>query len=98
MSFERRVLGRSGLKVSPLGIGASYGVGASDIEAAYHEHGINVMYWGSVRRAGMKRAVRNLKAQRDDLVIVLQSYDRSGVMMPLFHRRGLRALGIEVAS
>ena len=46
----------------------------------------------------MKRAVRNLKAHRDDLVIVLQSYDRSGVMMPLFHRRGLRALGIEVAD
>ena len=98
MSFGRRVLGRSGLEVSALGIGASYGVGADAIEAAYHEHGVNVMYWGSVRRAGMKKAVRNLSAHRDDLVIVLQSYDRSGVMMPLFHRRGLRALGVEVAD
>ena len=99
MSFEgRRTLGQTDLSVSPLGIGSSYGIGASAIEAAYHEQGINLLYWGSVRRAGMKRAIRNLKAQRDDLVVVLQSYDRSGVMMPFFHKKGLRDLQIDQAD
>ena len=87
MSFEgRRTLGQTDLSVSSLGIGSSYGIGAAAIEAAYHEQGINLLYWGSVRRPGMKRAIRNLKQQRDDLVVVLQSYDRSGVMMPFFEK------------
>jgi aryl-alcohol dehydrogenase-like predicted oxidoreductase len=98
MSFGRRRLGQTELKVSALGIGASYGVGAQAIEAAYHEHGVNLYYWGSMRRAGMKKAIRNLKAHRDDQVIILQSYDRSGFMMPVFHKKGLKALGIEVAD
>jgi aryl-alcohol dehydrogenase-like predicted oxidoreductase len=98
MSFEKRKLGQTGLHVSPLGIGASYGIGAKPIEAAFHEHGVNLFYWGSIRKAGMKKAIRNLKSERDDMVIVLQSYDRSGVLMPLFHRKGLKALGIEVAD
>ena len=98
MNFGRRRLGLTDLEVSALGIGASYGVGAQAIEAAYHEHGVNLLYWGSVRRAGMKKAIRNLSAQRDDLVIVLQTYDRSGFMMPVFHKKGLKALGIECAD
>ena len=99
MSFpRRRLLGQTQLSVSPLGIGSSYGVGAKAIEAAYHEQGINLLYWGSVRRPGMKRAIRNLRAHREDLVVVLQSYDRSGVMMPLFHKKGLRDLQVEYAD
>lgn len=95
---SRRILGQTDLSVSPLGIGSSYGVGAAAIEAAYHEQGINLLYWGSVRRPGMKRAIRNLKAHREDLVVVLQSYDRSGVMMPLFHKKGLRDLRVDYAD
>jgi aryl-alcohol dehydrogenase-like predicted oxidoreductase len=98
MSFSQRTLGQTGLKISPLGIGASYGIGAPAIESAFHEHGVNLLYWGSIRKPGMKKAIRNLKSQRDELVVILQSYDRSGVLMPLFHKRGLKALGIEVAD
>ena len=98
MTGERRRLGQTDLMVSPLGIGASYGVGSAAIEAAYHEHGVNLFYWGSVRRKGMKDAIRNLHAQRDDLVVVLQTYDRTGFMMKTFHKKGLRELGIERAD
>ena len=53
MNFREPVtLGRSGLKVSRLGIGAGYGVPAGAIEKAYHEHGINYFYWLS-RKQGM---------------------------------------------
>jgi aryl-alcohol dehydrogenase-like predicted oxidoreductase len=96
---EKTRLGRTGLAVSRLGIGASYGVGAAAIEEAFHDYGVNYFYWGSMRRGGMKKAIRNLlPTHRDELVIALQSYDRSGILMKTFHERGLKSLGIERAD
>lgn len=97
MNFrEPVVLGRTGLKVSRLGIGASYGVPARAVERAYHEQGINVFYWGSLRRARFGKAVRHLaRTERDKMVIVLQSYDRTGALLGPFLRRGLKALDID---
>jgi aryl-alcohol dehydrogenase-like predicted oxidoreductase len=93
------VLGRTGLRVSRLGIGASYGVGAAAIERAFHEHGVNVFYWGSIRRAGMREAVRRLaRADRDRIVVALQSYDRSGVFLKPMFERGCHALGLDRAD
>jgi aryl-alcohol dehydrogenase-like predicted oxidoreductase len=95
---EQVVLGRSGLKVGRLGIGASFGVGAAPIERAFHEYGVNYFYWGSIRRGGMKTAIRNLRSQRDDLVVALQTYDHTGVLMQGSVERGLKSLGVEVAD
>lgn len=93
------LLGRTGLRVSRLGIGASYGVQAPEIERAFHEGGVNLLYWGTLRRAGMARAIRHLSVRhRDRLVVALQSYDRSGLLMRVFVERGLRALGLEHAD
>jgi len=96
---EPTTLGRSGLSVSRIGIGASYGVGAESIERAFHEHGVNMFYWGSIRRSGMRDAVRRLAAScRDRIVVGLQTYDRSGILMAPFVERGLTALRIERAD
>src|SRR5438105_5048302 len=96
---EPVTLGRTGLKVARLGIGCSYGVGASAIEKAYHERGVNYFYWGSIRRPGMRDAIRHLvPAGREKIVVALQSYDRTGSLMRVFHERGLKALGIEYAD
>ncbi len=93
------VLGRTGLRVSRLGIGSSYGVQAPDIERAFHEHGVNLLYWGTIRRSGMAEAIRSLKrSHRDRLVVALQSYDRSGILMRPFFEKGLRSLGLEYAD
>lgn len=93
------VLGRTGLTVGRLGIGASYGVPTAAIERAFHEYGVNYFYWGSRRTAAMRDAIRNLVSEgRDRLVVAFQSYDRTGPLMRLFHERGLRALGIERAD
>jgi len=54
---------------------ASYGVPAAAVERAF-ERGVNYLYWGSMRRGGFGQALRNLKAQRDQMVLVLQSYTR----------------------
>jgi aryl-alcohol dehydrogenase-like predicted oxidoreductase len=96
---EPTTLGRSGLSVSRIAIGASYGIGAEAIERAFHERGVNTFYWGSIRRAGMRRAVQRLaRSSRDRIVVALQTYDRSGFLMAPFVERGLAALGIERAD
>lgn len=96
---EPVTLGRTGLRVGRLGVGASYGVPAAPLERAFHEHGMNYFYWGSMRRHGMRDAIRSIsRTNRDDLVVVLQSYDRTGVLMRPLHERGLRALGIDRAD
>lgn len=74
---ERRRLGQTGLMVSRLGIGSSFGASASTIEKAYEEGGVNYLYWGSIRRAAFGRAMRNLaRRHREDLVLTVQSYSR----------------------
>src|SRR5438067_1079497 len=100
MAFrEPTILGRTGLKVGRLGIGGSYGIGAAAVERAYHEHGVNYFYWGSIRRGGMRDAIRALsRSERDRIVIALQSYDRTGPLMRTFHERGLKALGTAYAD
>jgi aryl-alcohol dehydrogenase-like predicted oxidoreductase len=93
---EPTTLGRTGLRVARLGIGASYGAGAASIERAFHDYGVNYFYWGSMRRGGMRKAIRTLApAHRDDIVVALQSYDRTGPLMKLFVERGLRRLGLD---
>jgi len=95
---EHTVLGRTGLRVSRLGIGAGYDVPAEAVERAYREHGVNYLYWGS-RRSRMREAIRRLApGGRDRLVVVLQSYDHLGPFMGRFLEKGLRELGLDHAD
>jgi aryl-alcohol dehydrogenase-like predicted oxidoreductase len=96
---ERTTLGRTALEVSRLGIGSGYGVPASAVEKAFHEHGINYLYWSLSRRGGMTEAIRKLVPQhRDELLIVMQTYDHSGLFIERAHEKGLRKLGITHAD
>jgi aryl-alcohol dehydrogenase-like predicted oxidoreductase len=100
MSFSSpAILGRSGLRVGRIGLGSSYGVSAPAIERAFHERGVNYFYWGSIRRRGMRDAIRHLApAHRERIVVALQSYDRTGFLVGTFLERGLRALAIDRAD
>jgi aryl-alcohol dehydrogenase-like predicted oxidoreductase len=86
--------------VSRLGFGSSYGAPAEAYERAFHQHGVNFFYWGSIRRGGMRDAIRRLTAEghRDRLVVALQSYDRTGLLMGRFVARGLARLGLDRAE
>ena len=96
---EPTVLGRTDLHVSRLGIGSSYGAPAAAIERAFHEHGVNLLYWGSIRRAGMREAIRSLaRRDRGRIVVALKSYDRTGFLLRPFVEEGLRALGLDHAD
>jgi aryl-alcohol dehydrogenase-like predicted oxidoreductase len=100
MSFRgHTALGRTGLDVSRIGIGSGYGVPAAAVERAFHEFGVNYLYWSLARRGGMTRAIHNLAPHhRDELVIAMQTYDHSGLFMRRAHERGLRKLGIDCAD
>ncbi len=96
---EHAVLGRTGLRVSRLGIGAGYGAPAEAYEHAFHDYGVNYMYWSLTRRGGMKRALLNLAPKfRDRLVIAVQTYDHAGVVARNTVERHLRALRIDYAD
>ncbi len=95
---DRVTLGRSGLSVSKLGLGSSFGAPASSYREAF-ERGVNYFYWGSIRRSAMRDAVREISQdRRDELVVVLQSYSRVGGLLRTFVERGLRNLKIERAE
>ena len=54
----RTTLGRSGLRVSKLGLGASFKAPTASYLEAF-ERGVNYFYWGSIRRSLMGDAVRD---------------------------------------
>ncbi len=93
---EKVPLGRTGLKVSRLGLASGYGVPAPAVEKAFDEYGVNYFYWGSRRTGAMGDALRRLaRRDRDGIVIALQTYDHLGLFMARSVERGLRALGLE---
>ena len=80
-SFNDKVkLGRTGLDVSRLGIGSSYGVSKDACLRAF-ERGVNYFFWGSVRTPGMAGAIREIsKKSREKAVVVLQCYVRKSFL------------------
>jgi aryl-alcohol dehydrogenase-like predicted oxidoreductase len=100
MNFtEKRTLGKTDLKVGPLGVASSYGAPASAFEEAF-DRGCNYFYWGSLRKGGMRDAIRHICGQgnRDELVIVVQSYSRSASLMQISFERALKSLGLDHAD
>lgn len=93
---EKIVLGRTGLSVSKLGLGASYGAPKHAYLEAF-ERGVNYFYWGSRRRDDMGDALKEIIPQhREDLVLVVQSYARvAGWVLKLSVERALRNLGTD---
>lgn len=91
-SWERISFGSTGMRVTPLGLGSSYGLEARDVERAV-ERGINYIYWGSTRRASYAEAVRNLgPSRRENLVLVVQTYTRVAALMRGSLERALKEL------
>ncbi len=96
---QPRILGHTGLKVGRLGVAASYGASANAYEEAF-EKGCNYFYWGSQRKIGMRNAIENIcgRGKRDQLVIVIQSYSRSALLMDFFYKKALKTLGLDYAD
>jgi aryl-alcohol dehydrogenase-like predicted oxidoreductase len=97
MNFkEKTTLGRTGLKVSRLGLASGYSVPGPAVEKAFHEHGINYFFWSNPRRQGMREGLRTLvKTDRERLVLALQTYDHWGPFIQGGVEKGLKALGTD---
>ena len=100
MDFKKKkVLGKTGLMVSRIGLASGYGVPANAVEKAFHEYGINYHFLSSPRKKGMETGLKNLAAKnRDNLVIAIQSYDHSGIFLNKSVNSTLNALGIDYAD
>ncbi len=92
---EKVEFGRSGLRVSRLGIGSSFGVSERACKLAF-DAGVNYFFWGSVRTPPMGAAIRDLSvSHRDELVVVLECYARWPWMIRRSVEQGLRQLGLD---
>ena len=96
-SFERAVLGRTGLEVGRLGVGSTFGVPAAALERAF-EQGVNYFYWGTYRRRAFAEGLRNLAPQRQRFVLVVQSYARMASLIGPSVERALRELRFDYAD
>jgi aryl-alcohol dehydrogenase-like predicted oxidoreductase len=95
---QPRILGRTGLSVARLGLGASYGAPSASYLEAF-ERGVRYFYWGSLRKDPMADAIRTIaRSHRSELVVVVQSYARAGFLVKLSFERALRRLGLEYAD
>ncbi|MFC1661342.1 hypothetical protein ACFL3S_07835 [Gemmatimonadota bacterium] len=95
---ERVSLGRTGIQVSRLGVGAAYGISREACLEAF-DAGINYFFWGSVRTPGMAHAIRELAPwHRDELCVVLQSYVRRPSSLSQSIRKGIDTLRLENAD
>jgi aryl-alcohol dehydrogenase-like predicted oxidoreductase len=91
MSFDRAILGRTGIEVGRLGLAASYGAPASTVLQAF-DHGVNYFYWGSFRRGPFGDGLRQLAPHRDRFLLVTQSYSRVASLVGPSVERALRTL------
>jgi len=76
MAFERRVLGRTNLSVSPIAIGGGYGIGEDALEWAF-EHGINTFFWAPwlFTYRPMERCLKRLlPTHREEIVVITAAY------------------------
>ncbi|MBI5518415.1 MAG: hypothetical protein HY909_31880 [Deltaproteobacteria bacterium] len=97
-NWEKVSLGASGLRVSPLGLGSSYGLGAHEVERAF-ERGVNFLFWGLRRRDGFGEGITRLaRRNREDLVVAVQSYSRVGALIGPSVESALRTLKIDQAD
>lgn len=98
-TFFEATLGRTGRRVFRLGLASSYGIGASGVEEAV-ERGVNYIYWGSLRRPGFGKGLKNAAARlgRERLVVVIQSYSRLGFAIGPSLQCALSRLGLEYAD
>ena len=88
-------LGQTGLQISRLGLGSSFGAPTKVIEEAV-EQGVNYLYWGSIRRPAFGRAMGNVaRRNRDSVILTVQSYSRLAALMGPSVELALRRVGAD---
>jgi hypothetical protein len=94
VSFERAVLGRTGVEVARLGIASGYGVPGTALECAF-EMGVDYIFWGSRRSDSFGAGIKRLRSHHDRFVLVIESYTRVASLLGWSLERGLRTLSLD---
>ncbi len=99
---EKKILGKTGIKVGRFGISSSFGASAEDYEEAF-DRGCNYFTWGTFikgRSSEMKKAIKNIikKGMRENLFIAFYSYAHNNYLTEKFLKRGIKELGIKYAD
>ncbi|HSP06095.1 MAG TPA: hypothetical protein VLR94_02910 [Acidobacteriota bacterium] len=97
MESKTTILGKTGLRVSRIAVGSSYGIGTAGLLEAF-DQGINFFYFGSRRTQAMADAIRQLAGRRKELVIAIQSYARWGSILSRSVEVALKKLGQDYAD
>ncbi len=98
MAKTEALLGRSGVRSSVLGLGSSFGLSADDLHHAF-DRGVKYYYWGSIRRPGFGKGVRELaRNHRGQMTVVVQSYSRSAMLLGFSCERALKSLKLDYAD
>ena len=96
--LSHTTLGRTGIQTSRIGLAAGYGISEHATEMAFEKYNVNYFHW-ETRKAGMGNAVKKLaKSQREKMVIVVQTYDHSGLWLRRSVEKALRSLSIDYAD
>jgi aryl-alcohol dehydrogenase-like predicted oxidoreductase len=95
--WREATLGRTGLTVGRLGLASSYGADDRCVAAAF-DAGVNYFYWGTFRRGGFGKGLRDLARVREQIVLTIQSYSRMAALLSWSLERALRALRMEYAD
>jgi aryl-alcohol dehydrogenase-like predicted oxidoreductase len=94
-AFGDRTLGRTGRRVSAIGLGSSYGLPGVDVERAF-DRGVTFFLWGSRRRGDFGKGLREVaRKDRARATIAIQTYSRAAWAMPGSVDKALRALGTD---
>jgi aryl-alcohol dehydrogenase-like predicted oxidoreductase len=94
VSFERTLLGRTGLEVGRLGVASGYGVPGTALEWAF-ERGVDYIFWGSRRGDSFGAALKRLGTHRERFVLVIESYTRVASLLSWSLERALRTLSFD---
>lgn len=93
--FEPCKLGKTGIVVGPLGVGAGYGVSAYAVEEAF-ERGVRYFFWGWSRKDGMARGLNHLcKNNREKIFIAITSVAPTGPLIRRSVNSALKKLGTD---
>ncbi len=88
----RSAFGSSGLQVSPLGLGSSYGLPGREVERAFAS-GVNLMFWGLRRRSDFAKGIRAIaQKDREGMVLCAQTYSRAASLVAPSVESALRTL------
>jgi len=96
MSLVKRVLGKTGIEICPVGLAGSFGADADTVERGFHELGVNYFFLTNRMKGaieGVKRLVKS--GHRDRIVVAAGASIPTGGSVRREFEKTAKLLGVE---